>query len=360
MSWILLLLVELGGALPPTQAPPPAPPVSLERVDRALSRGMKHLRTLQAEDGTFVPEERADVCRVALTAMALWALNEPGPVGIPEEDAQRAARSLLARQRPEGGIYEPANGLPVYTSGVAARALRTLGSTPHWPELESARSRVELFIYRSAAPESAVDSADVARTGSSLACEEARRILAAEPTTTDPARRRALEFLARCEFDRTRAPARLRRPDEPRALHELGPFDYEDLLPMVYLELAPEQQVVLRARKALESRYTPERNPDLTQRYGEQGFPEGTQGRFYYYLNVARTLSTLGESRLVTKDGVAHDWAVELAGQLLAAQRADGAWVNRDARWWEGEPGITTAYAVLTLKLCRRELERRR
>ena len=41
-------------------------------------------------------------------------------------------------------------------------------------------------------------------------------------------------------------PARLRQPNESRAAFEIGAFDYEDLLPMVYLELTPEQQIVLR------------------------------------------------------------------------------------------------------------------
>jgi hypothetical protein len=334
-----------------------APQVPLERVDRAIGRGMKRLASLQADDGSFEPEERKEVCRVALTSMALWALGEPEALGLDAARARKAAEFLVAKQTETGGIYEPSNGLPVYTSGVAARALRTLGNIDGWPELGAARAKVELFVYRSAAPESFVDAADVSPAGPSHARAEAQRLLA-EGKVPEGAARRALEFLARCDVDLSRSPARLRQPNEPREAFEIGAFDYEDLLPMVYLELTPEQQIVLRARKALVSRYTPERNPDLTARYGEQGFLEGKQGKFYYWLNVARTMTTLGESEIVTPDGVRHDWASEIAAQILAAQRGDGAWVNPEARWWEGEPGITTAYAVLALKLCRKQLAR--
>lgn len=350
---LALLLV----CLPQVQVVAPPPPVAVERLDRAIERGMKRLRAMQADDGSFEPEERKEVCRVALTSMALWALGEPETVGLDAARARRAAEFLLSKQTGVGGIYEPANGLPVYTSGVAARALRTLGNVDGWPELAAARSKVELFVYRSAAPESFVDTEAKAPAGPSRARVEAKRLLD-EGQAHAAASRRALEFLARCDVDLSRAPARLRQPQETRAAFEVGGFDYEDLLPMVYLELTPEQQIVLRARKALEHRYTPEKNPDLTARYGEDGFLEGKQGKFYYWLNVARTMTTMSEPVLVTADGVRHDWASEIATQILASQRGDGAWVNTEARWWEGEPGITTAYAVLTLKLCRKQLAR--
>lgn len=348
------MLALLFVLLPQVQAVPAVP---LERVDRAIGRGMKRLASMQAVDGSFEPEERKEVCRVALTSMALWALGEPEARGLDDVLARKAAEFLLSKQNEVGGIYEPSNGLPVYTSGVAARALRTLGNVDDWPELGAARARVELFVYRSAAPESFVDVTEKAAAGPSSARVDARRLLD-EGRVWTVAERRALEFLARCDVDLSRSPARLRQPQDKKAAFEIGAFDYEDLLPMVYLELAPEQQIVLRARKALHGRYTPERNPDLTARYGEQGFLEGTQGKFYYWLNVARTMTTLAESVIVTPDGMKHDWASEIAGQLLAAQRGDGAWVNPEARWWEGEPGITTSYAVLTLKLCRKQLAR--
>ena len=39
---------------------------------------------------------------------------------------------------------------------------------------------------------------------------------------------------------------------------------------------------------------------------------------------------------------------------LLARQRADGSWANPNERWMEGEPVLTTAYALLALANCRK------
>ena len=50
--------------------------------------------------------------------------------------------------------------------------------------------------------------------------------------------------------------------------------------------------------------------------------------------------------------GQAHDWRDELTTALLTRQRADGSWANPNERWMEGEPVLTTAYALLALANC--------
>ncbi len=99
--------------------------------------------------------------------------------------------------------------------------------------------------------------------------------------------------------------------------------------------------------------YTPDRNPDLTKRYGALGFQQSNQGLFYYYFVVAKALSTFLQPTLVTADGVSHDWASEIGARLLSMEHPDGSWANTDAVWWESEPVLATSYALLTLKLCR-------
>ena len=43
-------------------------------------------------------------------------------------------------------------------------------------------------------------------------------------------------------------------------------------------------------------------------------------------------------------------WRTELTGRLLAMQRQDGSWINTNApRWYEGNPVLATAYAMITL-----------
>ncbi|MCC7011878.1 MAG: terpene cyclase/mutase family protein [Planctomycetes bacterium] len=345
-------LISLILACTPQGAPQDNP---LPQIERAIRRASVALVETQREDGSFAPTGNRDLCRVALTAMALWSLNESPARGIEAERVERAAKFLLRHVRENGGIYDPERGLAVYTSGISARALRTLGPRGDWPELARALGAVELFTYRRGAPESVVDAQAPGTEQAAHAAETARQLL---PSTSDPARRRALEFLARCDVETLRNPARVRIAIPQSRASAEDAFSYDDLLPFVYFELSPEQQLARRARAALEKYYTPDRNPDLTKRYGAEGFGAGTQGLYYYYFVVAKALSAMGEPKLVTADGVEHDWPRELATRILAAQRPDGTWANRDAQWWEAEPVLATSYAVLTLKLCHATLAR--
>jgi hypothetical protein len=342
-------------------APAPAPVqsstprITVAAVDASIQRASNWLHAQQQENGSFLPKVGRDICPVALTAMATWSLNEPEPRAIDAKDVERAVHFLLANRRPDGGIYDPAHGLAVYTSGVAARALRTLGARADWPEMTQALADVELFAYRRSAPESIVDTGHAGETPVGRSAEVAKSLLN-DNAAKDDSKRKALEFLAHVERDAVRAPSRVRNMLPTRVAGQDGPFSYDDLLPFVYFDLTPEQQIAMRARAALHAYYTPDRNPDLTKRYGAAGFMPGTQGLFYYYFVVAKTLSVYGERTLVTADGLDHDWADEVATRLVRAQHDGGEWVNTDAGWWENEPVLATSYALLTLKLCRATL----
>jgi hypothetical protein len=353
----IVVLACLASSVREPQQPAQAQRIPVEAVDAMIQRGAAWLRGQQLENGAFARAGDRDVCSVAISAMATWSLNEPEPRCLDEADADRAARYLLSNRREDGGIYDPARGLAVYTSGVSVRALRTLGKREQWPELASSLSGVELFSYRHSAPESFVDAAKAGEIPTAHSSSAARELLREAPPT-DAARRKALEFLASSTQGPVRSPSRMRTPFPAHAQSEIGPFSYDDLLPFVYAELAPEQQIALRARAALIAYYTPDRNPDLTRRYGTAGFQAGTQALFYYYFVVARTLTTFSQTTLVTADGTSHDWANEISARLLRLQQADGSWRNADPVWWEGEPVLTTSYALLTLKLCRASLLR--
>jgi squalene-hopene/tetraprenyl-beta-curcumene cyclase len=54
----------------------------------------------------------------------------------------------------------------------------------------------------------------------------------------------------------------------------------------------------------------------------------------------------------VDADGTEHTWRDELIVELASQQRADGAFVNSNERWLEGDPNLVTAYALLALSYC--------
>ncbi len=121
--------------------------------------------------------------------------------------------------------------------------------------------------------------------------------------------------------------------------------------------LSRDDERVQAAWNWLRAHYSLDMNP---------GFPESEpnkrfQGLFYYYLTMARTLAIMGVDKVEVpvrdKTGkttlVAHDWRAEMLAKLKALQKPDGSWINEKAsRWMEGNPDLTTAYAVLVAAHC--------
>jgi squalene-hopene/tetraprenyl-beta-curcumene cyclase len=62
----------------------------------------------------------------------------------------------------------------------------------------------------------------------------------------------------------------------------------------------------------------------------------------------------MGQEVFVDDQGKKHPWREELAKELTQRQRTDGAWVNSNARWLEGDPNLVTAYGLMALSYCRK------
>ena len=40
----------------------------------------------------------------------------------------------------------------------------------------------------------------------------------------------------------------------------------------------------------------------------------------------------------------------ELVAEVVSLRQEDGSWVNRNGRFWENDPALATAYALLALE----------
>lgn len=322
---------------------------SRERVVGAIARGTEWILRHQQEDGSFrAPSERS-VPPVALTSMVLWALTEAIPPGSKEKELEleRAARYLLSHQHADGGIYQAERGLSRYTSLVARQALRAWKSRTSTRGIDGALERLDLFVYRNRAVESIVDEERRPSPGVQLA--RIRRLESGEdlPENVD----RALAFLVKARRKPTDRPPHGRATDAPARSGTVG---YDDLLRYIGELTRRDNPTVSRAYVAIRHHYDVRENPDLTQRYGPDGFgPHGDAGLYYYYLTLARTLASVGRPMLETMDGKKHDWSRELSDRLLGLQRDDGSWINENARWWEDDGVLVTSYALLALGQCR-------
>ncbi len=78
----------------------------------------------------------------------------------------------------------------------------------------------------------------------------------------------------------------------------------------------------------------------------------GQQGLFYYYHIFAKTLAATGDPFVLTEDQQKQNWQADLTRRLSELQRNDGSWTNPADRWFEGDPNLVTAYAMLALSYC--------
>ena len=125
-------------------------------------------------------------------------------------------------------------------------------------------------------------------------------------------------------------------------LRSYGSMTYAGLKSMIYAGLKSDDKRVKAAMEWMKKFYTLDENPGL-----------GMQGLYYYYHTFAKTMDALKVDRFVDADDTKHDWRKELAVKLLALQRENGSWVNKADRWYEGDPNLSTAYALMALSYCK-------
>ena len=96
------------------------------------------------------------------------------------------------------------------------------------------------------------------------------------------------------------------------------------------------------------------KNWDLTKNPGLEHLDEPAadqMGLYYYYFTIARTLG-IAESKGMTLGGTLAKWRQDLCAALVERQRENGVWVNDQTRWYEGNPALVTAYALMALNEC--------
>ncbi|HZL99652.1 MAG TPA: prenyltransferase/squalene oxidase repeat-containing protein, partial [Planctomycetota bacterium] len=301
-----------------------------DRLDRErpdwVAQGLDYLVSLQKPDGA-IALHGLDVYTTSVAIEALLAGGRPGD----GEAIERARQYLVAAQSDEGEGY-------------------SLESDPHYGGIGYGGD----------------ERPDLSNTN--LALEAAAR---AGTPTDDALFRKALVFLERCQNlgERTthewprpgggtlvsgtdgggtympgNSPAgEIDRGDGTWQARSYGSMTYGLVKSYLFCGLPAGDERVTAAVNWLSKNFTVDVNPGFAQP------ADGAQGLYYYYLALARTLRLL-PGALVGDDGQPIDWRGQLVSRLLAEQRVDGSWINDGSpRWWEGNPTLCTAYAVLAL-----------
>ncbi len=129
------------------------------------------------------------------------------------------------------------------------------------------------------------------------------------------------------------------------ALRSYGSISYAGLLSYIYADLKADDPRVRAVAEWLGKHASFEENPGM----GQQGY--------YYYLHLmVKALTAAGMDELTDAKGHRVAWRPEVLRRLLELQKGDGSWLNASGRWWESDPNLVTAYALITLEtLVRRE-----
>lgn len=129
------------------------------------------------------------------------------------------------------------------------------------------------------------------------------------------------------------------------ALRSYGSISYAGLLSYIYADLKQDDPRVAAVMDWLKNNWTTDENPGM-----------GQQGLYYYLHLMTKGLTICNVDELTLQNGKTVDWRKAVATKLLDLQRADGSWQNSSGRWWEKDPALVTAYAVITLDMIHRGL----
>jgi len=355
-----------------------------DRVDRAIADATRALIVAQSPDGAWRSKTYgAFKDGLSLTPSVLKAIVYAPDIEGADLARRRAASYLAARVRPDGSIDDRPFGMlyPVYAESASAIALakvdvpggreaiaafvadlrrrqivEPLGWTPDDPAFGAWGYSVEPSSKRERAQ--TVD-ADLSSTLFALGALR----LVGGATADDPAIRKALRFVERCQnFDQgdptcddggffltPTDPARNKagpasKPDRLGHVrfHSYGSATADGLRALLRSGLPPDHPRVVAALRWLERNFSASTVPGTFE-----GLREGDRDAtyFYYCWSLAHAFRSLG-IRTFESNGRKVDWAAELAAELLRRRRPDGTWSNPYSASKEDDPLVATPFAL--------------
>jgi squalene-hopene/tetraprenyl-beta-curcumene cyclase len=402
---LMAATLMVTGALSFTLADDAATPGGLTSLQRAaadvsMQRGIDWLARMQQESGAWSNPDFP-----AITAMALSVMARSGREDLIPH-IQRATDFILTCVRPsgpdKGAIYRPVpdrvgGGLSNYNTALSILGLQAVMGSPHFPAINKDNRydnlvRVVLDARAfMAASQYLGESTHFGGMGYDPPTErfyadlsnaylgyEAMRVtqdleeLRGGTTRVDLNWMAAIKYIQRIQ----NLPASNDMPWATDHPDEIGGFTYRTDTVREDFGSFIDDQGVLRYRSALTMTYAgltsyifagldrnderisaaiawirnhwdplkSNRNPELA------GTPSEMGGYFYYLKVMTRALDLYGSDTLVRPSGESVHWRSEVIAAILKQQRDEGFWVNDYGRYWESDPVLATAYALMALQ----------
>jgi squalene-hopene/tetraprenyl-beta-curcumene cyclase len=340
------------------------------RTHEAIERAVKYLVAAQGPDGGW---EAFGQSNVGVSALVLKAIAQDDRHGPRHPAVTRGTEFLLRFVQPDGGIYAPDEGMRNYHTSVALMALVSLRDPERRQTIENAQRFLKQLQWDAGEGHEASSTwyggqgygrgkrPDLSNTQLMLEALHESGL-----PSDDPAYQKAMAFISRCQMlgssndqvfaaesvdggfiyspvDGGESKAGTVSVDGRTRLRSYGSMTYAGFKSMLYARVDRDDPRVKAAVDWIRRHYTLSHNPNMPDE-------QSLEGLYYYYHVFARALHAWGEDTIVDGNGVPHPWRAELCETLLARQRKDGTWVNAADRWYEGNPALVTAYAVLALQ----------
>ncbi len=386
-SFLVTAACLLGSLLRPAAQTPDLPGADPQRsfrheIQHAVDRGLSWLENHQNSNGWWSTPDQPAVTALALTA----AMGDPAGRYTNARPAwvQHGYDFILSNVRPDGGIHR--SNLVTYNTAIALVAL-TVAQRPEYDPVARRARQFLIGLQRDFGEKGRADDVfdggigygsryEHSDMGNTLAALEAlhysRRLAVTDPPKPgepDLNWAAAIQFLQNCQ----NLPSHNRQPwvsDDPRnlggfvyypghsmagsetnvitkrvALRSYGSISYGGMLSYIYAQVDHNDPRVVAVFDWLRRNYTLDENPGM-----------GPQGLYFYLHTMTKALNAYGVGDLKLADGRSIPWRRDVALRLMNLQQRDGSWQNDNARWWEKDPALVTAYAVLALEMIHRSL----
>ena len=363
----LWALAALPMTIARAETPKPQPTAADQvAIQKSIDQGIAFLKNAQAQDGSWTAATSPGI-----TGIAVFALLQSG---VSPDDAKlaKALQHLESFRQPDGGIYYLQTPHKNYETSISLLAFVAANRNGKYDALiDSAKAFLKKIQWDE---EEGADPTNPAYGGAGYGKSQRpdlsntafflEALRAAGVPADDPSMKRAAVFVSRCqnlESAHNTTPFAVKVKDggfyytpvgstgnsqagltADGGLRSYASMTYAGLKSMIYAGLKADDPRVKAASDWIRKFYSVSENPGL-----------GQQGLFYYYHTFGKTMTVLKIDRFEDEKGQAHDWRAELSAEVMKRQSENGSWMNPTDRWFEGDPNLVTAYALLALDQCR-------
>ncbi len=381
----------------------PPEPSRLDRVNQALSSAARFLAGAQSADGAWHSDVYGPFkTGPALTPLVLRTLQALPASKAAESSSRKATAYLVSLVQRDGTIDGGPHGIPypVYTSAGAVGVLSHSTNASHsrardsWLAFLREHQLTEDLGWQPAdkpyggwgyapriprKPKPGEPLPPLTESNLSATVFALEALHAAHVKTDDPAFRKALVFVQRCQnypedsglrepdFDdggfffiyddpiRNKAGVAGKDRSGRERYSSYGSTTADGLRALLLCGRPTDDPRVKAARSWLETKFRSDRHPG---NYGKDR--EHNRGAVYYYYccSAAKALDALRLEELHTSQGKVR-WAEELADELVQRQRQDGSWSNPLVPQREDDPLVATSLAALAMVRCRESIAER-